>query len=116
MGGPSPAPQGGTGPAMSPSPMAGHGAQSVQGVKLALEMLQKAMVGLDMGSELHTAVLKSITDISKHLDSGSADKSGMIQQLVALARGAQTQPQPQAAAMQQMFPPAGGGAPPPPGA
>src|SRR5882724_245192 len=67
MGSPPGAP-GGTGGAMSPSPMGGSSAQGMTGVKTGVEALQKALPMLPMGSELHTAILKAITDISKHMD------------------------------------------------
>ncbi len=111
-GGMPPGQGGGTGAATTPQAMPGAGAQATTGVKLALEALQKSLVGIPMGSELHTAVLKAITDISKNLDKGGGgDQTAMIQQLAQMARGAQTQPPPQAAAMQHMFPGAGGGQP-----
>ena len=104
-------PGGGTGGASAPSPMAGHAAQAMTGVKLAVEALQKSLSGLPMGDPLHTAVLKAITDISKNLDKqGPGDQSSMIQQLAQMARGAQTQPPAAAGALQQMSP--GGGSPP----
>lgn len=110
-------PSGGTGHAMAPGPMAGSAAQSTNQIRLALEMLQKGLPGLPMGSDLHTAVLKSVTELSKHLSKGSDDESGVLQQLVSLARDRQAQPQQNA--MLRMFPSPGGpggeggGAPPP---
>lgn len=106
-------PPGGTGPATSPMPMAGSGAQAVTGVKLALEAMQKALPGIQMGSKLHLAVMKAITDISKELDAHEGDQSAIVQQLAQLARSAQQQPQ--AAAMMRAFPtqpPAEAAAPP----
>ena len=124
QGGPMGAPPMGTGPAAVPGPMAGQAAQGMTGVKLALEVLQKALPGLQMGSELHSAVMKSITDLSKHVAQGADDQSGMMQQLAMLARAAQTDPA-RMAAMRSMgggAPPMGGpggpppmGGPPPPG-
>jgi hypothetical protein len=95
--------------------MPGAGAQALTGVKLALEALQKSLPGIPMGSDIHTAVLKAITEISKHLDKAGqdGDQASMIQQLAQMARGQQQAP-PQAAAMQRMFPGAGGGQPQPP--
>ena len=108
-------PAGGTGAATAPGPMPGHAAQAMTAVKMAVEALQKALPGIPMGSDMHNAVLKAVTEISKHLDKAGAegDQASMIQQLAQMARGAQTQP-PQAAAMQRMFPGPGQGAPPPP--
>jgi hypothetical protein len=110
MSGPMGAPPMATGPAMVPGPMAGQAAQGMTGVKLALEVLQKALPGLQMGSELHSAVMKSITDLSKHIGQGADDQSGIVQQLAMLARAAQADPA-RMAMMRQM---GGGGAPPVP--
>jgi hypothetical protein len=88
-------------------------------VKTALEMLQKALPGIPMGSELHSEVMKAITGISKKMTAGDQGGNGdMMQQLVQLARSAQTDPA-RAAAMRQMAPAPGGmpaGMAPPPGA
>jgi hypothetical protein len=115
-GGPPPPPPGGTGPAMAPGPQMGAAGQGLSQVKTALEMLQKALPGLPMGDPVHTAVLKAVSDLTKHVAAGADDQSDKIQQLVQAARGAQTNPQ--GAALAQMFPGGGGGgspAPPPPG-
>ena len=118
-GGPPPGPPpgfpGGTGQATAPQPMAGSGAQGLTLVKLAVEALQKALPALPMGTPLHTAVLKSVADIAKHMESAGAgpDPSAVMQQLVQMARTQQQQPQ--QAAMANMFPGAGGGGEPPPG-
>jgi hypothetical protein len=109
-----PAPQGGgTGAATSPGPMPGAGQQAMTGVKMALEALQKSLTGLPMGSEIHTAVLKAITDISKNMakGDGQGDQSAMIQQLAQMARQQQTGGANPAAGM---MPGGGGGAPPQP--
>lgn len=103
------APMGGTGAATAPRPMMGNAAQSLTLVHTALEALQKSLVGLPMGSEIHTAVLKSITDLSKRLDNQQGDKSSQLQALAAMSREVQSNPQ--AAAMQRMQ---GGGQPQPP--
>ena len=96
--------------------MGGSTAQAMTGVKVGMEALQKALPALPMGSKLHTAILKAISEIAKEMDQGmGGDPASQIQQLVALARNAQTGPQRNA--MMSMFPaggsPAGGGAPPP---
>lgn len=111
-----PGPPGGVGGVMAPSPMGGSTASAMTGVKVGVEALQKALPALPMGSELHTAILKAIESISKHIDQGMGGGAGsQIQQLIAMARDAQTQPQ--RSAMMSMFPPPGGGGPggPPPG-
>jgi hypothetical protein len=107
-------PPGGTGAATATQPMAGSATQAVSAVKLGLEAMQKALPGLPMGSELHTAVLKSIAEISKHIEKSEGDSSSIVQQLAQMAKSAQQQPQ--QAAMMRAFPPSqpGAGAPPPP--
>jgi hypothetical protein len=89
--------------------MAGSGAQGVNLVRTALEMLQKGLPSLPMGSDIHSAVLKSITDISKHVGqvAGAGDPAAIVQQLAQLARQTQQAPVPPALGS--------GGAPPPPG-
>lgn len=107
-------PPGGTGAASAPQGMAGSATQAVTAVKLGLEAMQKALPGLPMGSELHTAVLKSVAEISKHIEKQQGDSASIVQQLAQMAHSAQQQPQ--QAAMMRAFPPSppGGGAPPPP--
>lgn len=83
-------------------PMMGAAAHGMAGVRTALEMLQKALPGLPMGSELHTAVLKAVTDLSRRLETGSGggDHAGQTQILAQAAR--ENQSNPMAAAMQRM--------------
>lgn len=118
MGSAPPGPQGGTGAAMQTGPMQGSAAQGMAAVKMGLEALQNSLTKIPMGSDLHTEVLKAITNISKHMaeGQGGADPSSVIQQLVAAQRQQQQQPPPQAAAMHSMFPPAAGGGAQPPAA
>lgn len=108
-----PMPTGGTGAATAPRPQMGNAAQSLTLVHTALEALQKSLIGLPMGSEIHTAVLKSITDLSKRLDNSQGDASSQIQALAAIGRNIQSNPQ--AAAMQKMMPGGGTQAPAMPG-
>lgn len=107
-------PAGGTGAATQPNPMQGQAQQAMTGVKLSVEALQKSLTGIPMGSDLHTAVLKAITEISKHLDKDGADgdQASVIQQLAQMARQQQTGGQ--AGAMNRMFPQGAGGQPQPP--
>lgn len=79
-------------------------------LKAGLELLQKALPMLPMGSELHNAVLKSVGDVGKHME-GAADQAATIQQLVAMAREAHAQPQ-QAAQMRSLMPGGSPAAPP----
>ena len=112
-GAPSPPPQAGVaGPASAPGPMKGAVAGGAEKMKLGLKALQEALPSLPMGSSIHTAVLKALTDIGKAVEKeggGKGDPGAMIQQLVEMARNAKQSGAP----APQM--PGAGGAPPPPG-
>ena len=112
-GAPSPPPQAGVaGPASAPGPMKGAVAGGAEKLKLGLKALQEALPSLPMGSSIHTAVLKALTDIGKAVEKeggGKGDPGAMIQQLVEMARNAKQSGAP----APQM--PGAGGTPPPPG-
>jgi hypothetical protein len=95
---------------MAPQAMMGAGAQGIAKVHIGLKALNASLVGLPMGSDLHTAVMKAVIEIGKHLGKAQADevekKQAMLQQLKEM------QEQPQAAMLQRMA--AGGGQPQPP--
>lgn len=80
--------------------MQGNAQQALTLVHTALEALQKALVGLPMGSELHTAVLKCVTNLAKNMNNSGGDKAAQIQALAQMGRGIQQNPQ--AEAMQRM--------------
>lgn len=79
---PSPS-QSGT-PPMGSSPMGmklaqpGNAAAAVAGVRQAIELLQSNLPNIPMGSELHKAVLESVTKLAKH--AAAADASPGVQQ------------------------------------
>lgn len=88
--------------------MAGSAAQGMAKVKLGLEALQAALPLLPMGGEIHNDVMKAVSTISKHLNTGGGDAGGgQIQQLLDMIRMAKSQGGP------PMASPGGGGAPPP---
>lgn len=69
-----------------------------------------------MGSPIHTAVLKAVTDLSKLIGQAQDDKASTMQNLVGMARNLQTNPA--QGMMQKLFPGGPGaqqGAAPPPG-
>lgn len=115
---PPPPPGGGTGPVAAPGHPAGNAQQGMTSVKLGLEAFQKALPQIPLGSKLHAAVMKAVSDISKHMNEEGGgkgnDPSAMIQQLMELARNAKANPNAQAA-MPGGAPPGGapGGAPQP---
>ena len=112
-GAPSPPPPAGVaGPASAPGPLKGGAAGGAEKLKLGLNALREALPALPMGSSIHTAVLKALTDIGKAVEKeggGKGDPGAMIQQLVEMARNAKQSGAP----APQM--PGAGGAPPPPG-
>lgn len=112
---PPPSGGGGTGAASAPGPLQGSATQGMTALKVALEALQKALPQLPMGSEIHTAVVKSIGELGKHFadgGQGQGDPGANIQTLMEMMRNAKQSPN-----MAAMMPPGGGGAPPggPPG-
>ena len=82
-GAPSPPPQAGVaGPASAPGPMEGAVAGGAEKLKLGLKALQDALPSLPMGSSIHTAVLKALTDIGKAVEKeggGKGDPGAMIE-------------------------------------
>jgi hypothetical protein len=92
--------------------MAGNAKHGVEKLKLSLTGLQEALPALPMGSPLHTAVLKALTDIGKAMEKeggSQGDPGAAIQQIIEMARNAK-----QAAGGAPPMPPGAGGAPPPP--
>jgi len=109
-------PPGGTAGAMVPQPMAGSAAQGATHLRSALEMLQKALPSLPMGSEVWAAVHKALGDIGKHMDMmGGKDQAAGVQALMTMLRDKQVEPQKNAfmSAIGGGGPPPGAGAPPP---
>jgi hypothetical protein len=97
----------------------GNMAAGLSAVRNAIEMLQKALQAIPLGSPLHSDVLGAVSKLSKHTETGNSPTPSMdLQQMIQAARG-QAQQAPMAA-LQRMFPqgqnapPAGigGGGPP----
>lgn len=86
--------------------MAGATSQALAGVRVGVEALQKAMTQIPMGSELHTALLKAIGDISKHVGEAQADPGATMQTLSNMARSQAAAPN-QAALSRLMAQPQG---------
>jgi hypothetical protein len=114
-GGAPPGPPGGTGAATVSAPMPGMTNQGMAGVKTAVEMLQKSIVQLPMGSPIHTKALKFIAEVSKEIGQDGGGEGGGDDVKQQIAQMARQRPNPQAqAAMQKLFPPPaqpGGAAP-----
>lgn len=92
---------------MVPGRMAGSAAQGANLLRAGLEMLQKALQVLPLGSEEHEETIKAVSALSKVVGkiAGAGDPAAMVQQLAQLARQSQQAPVPPALS--------GGGAPPP---
>lgn len=90
--------------------MMGAGLQGLGLVRLALEALEKSLLGIPMGTELHTVVLKTVSELNRHLSKGSGDQADKTQALMSMAREQQQNPQAQALQRMQQ----GGGQPQPP--
>lgn len=99
-------PPGGTGAASVPGRMQGSAAQGANLLRAGLEMLQKALPLLPLGSDEHNETIKAVGALSKVVGkiAGAGDPAAMVQQLAQLARQSQQAPVP---------PALGGGAPPP---
>ena len=97
MGGPPPGAQpGGTGSATNPRPMQGSAAQSLTLVHTAIQMLQRALTGIPMGSDLHTSLLRAIQDLSRRTNMQQGDSAAQLQALAQMGKGIQQNPQAQA--------------------
>ena len=112
----SPAPPG-AGPAVAPHGNQGNTTQGLGDVRIALEALQKALPSIPMGTELHGAVLKAVTDISKHMTEMQDSPQMKMQNLLQMIQKMRAS-QPNAALAGLSggggAPPPGGSAPPPP--
>lgn len=77
--------------------------QGMAQVKTALELLQKALPSLPLGSPLHQKTLKFVADVSKELGNPEQGGPDVKQQIAQMARQG-TNPM-QAAALDKMMPP-----------
>lgn len=84
------------GPVTAPQPHSGVASSGLVDVKNALEALQKALPAIPMGSDLHTAVLKAVTELSKHMPEVQPSPQMQTQGLMGQIR-ANAQNGPQAA-------------------
>ena len=107
-------------PMAAPQQHQGNMAQAMLQVKQGLELLQKALPMLPMGSPEHTDVMQAIAKLSKHVSKGQEsgqDKGMQIQNLLQMIQAAKSAPNPAIAKMGGMpgpnAPPAVGGAAPP---
>ena len=97
------------GPAVAPHGNPGNATQGLGDIKSALDALQKALPSIPMGTELHSAVLKSISDIGKHMTEAQNNPQMQVQNLLKLI-AAKRAAAPQAGVQGAV---GGGGSPPP---
>lgn len=75
------------GPAAVPQGNQGNSAQALSLVRNAVEMMQKALPMIPMGSPLHGDLLKATSTISKHMEqAGGGNKGVDMQSLLQMAR------------------------------
>lgn len=102
-------------PVAKPQGAQGNVAQAMSLIRNAIEMVQKALPMIPMGSPLHADLVKVISSVSKHMDQGETNKGVDLQSLLQMARQASQQSPVQAA--NRMFPapnaPPAGPTPPP---
>jgi hypothetical protein len=104
------------GPVTTPQPNAGNIHAATEQVKLAVQMLEKALPLIPMGMPLHTEIMQATTKLVKHLSDSASNPGTEMQTLLNLARQSQ-QSAPMAALGRMMGPPQApamppGGAPP----
>lgn len=87
---PTPAPAN-AGPAAVPQGNQGNLVQAMSLVRNALEMLQKALPMVPMGSPQHADLLKAVAMISKHMEHNEGNKGVDLQSLLQMARQASQQ-------------------------
>lgn len=76
----------GLGAAAKPQANQGNAAAALIDVRNAVELLQKALPNIPMGSSLHTDILTITTKLSKHLKPEEASSGLQIQSLLQKAR------------------------------
>lgn len=106
------------GPVAVPQGNQGNLVQAMSLVRNGLEMFQKALPMIPMGTPEHGDLLKAISIVTKHLDSNEGNKGVDLQSLLQMARQASQQspvqalnrmhPAPTAAPAMPTPPPAGG--------
>lgn len=86
-----PHPQPAAGATSVPQGNQGNLVQAMSLVRNALEMLQKALPLIPMGSPQHADLLKAVGMISKHMEQNEGNKGVDLQSLLQMARQASQQ-------------------------
>lgn len=90
------------GPASTPQANPGGAQSGVAGIHAAIDLLQKALPGLPMGTPIHTAALKATSELTKAVGETHADNAQKIQTFMNAIRGSANNPMQQA--MQRVMP------------
>ena len=80
-----------TGAAAVPQGQQGNAAQAMSLVRNGLEMFQKALPMIPMGSPLHADILNTVSKVSKHMEHNEGNKGVDLQSLLQMARQASQQ-------------------------
>lgn len=91
-----------SGPATMPQGNPGNSAAAMLQVRNAVQMLEKALPSIPMGSPLHSKIMKVTSELVKELSQGDENQALQLQSLVQMMRS-QSQQQP-TAALTRMFP------------
>ena len=95
------------GPVSQPQGNPGNVASAMLDVKNALNMLQRALPNIPMGSPLHADILKTVTNLTKHAQDAGGDPSLQMQSLMSMMRSMGQNPM--QAALAKMMPQPGQG-------
>lgn len=105
-----------TGPVAVPQGNQGNQAQAMSLVRNGLEMFQKALPMIPMGSPIHGDIIKAVSTVSKHMEHNEGNKGVDLQSLLQIARQASQQSPVQAANRMSPAPTAAPAMPTPPAA
>jgi hypothetical protein len=102
------------GPVATPQANPGNAQSGVVAIHNAVDILQKALPSLQMGSPLHGAAMKAVTELTKAIGETTASAAQKVQEMIAHIRSQGQNPM--QAAMQRAMPPTAPNMPPPGGA
>ena len=80
------APRPNLGPVSQPQGNPGNVASAMVDVKNALNLLQRALPNIPMGSPIHADILKTVSSLSKHAQDAGGDHSLQMQSLLSMVK------------------------------
>jgi hypothetical protein len=80
------APRPNLGPVSQPQGNPGNAASAMVDVKNALNLLQRALPNIPMGSPIHADILKTVSTLSKHAQDAGGDHSLQMQSLLSMVK------------------------------